>query len=97
MRRYLVSDSEIFRAARLLIDQHGEEASLRAAVRADDLLEGSDVIGSTAWHRFLGAVEELSGQARGRGGELRNQSHRSSAAVAPIFLAETMEKPKWTM
>jgi hypothetical protein len=59
MRRYLVSDSEIFRAARLLIDQHGEEASLRAAVRADDLLEGGDRVGSTAWRRILGAVEEL--------------------------------------
>jgi hypothetical protein len=59
MRRYLIADPEIFRVARLLIDRHGEEASLRAAVRADDLLEGGDVIGSTAWRRILGAVEEL--------------------------------------
>jgi hypothetical protein len=59
MRRYLISDPEIFRAARLLIDQHGEEALLRATVRADDLLEGGNMKGSTARRRILGAVEEL--------------------------------------
>lgn len=59
MRRYLIADTEIFRVARLLIDRHGEDASLRASARADDLLEGGDMIGSTAWRRILGAVEEL--------------------------------------
>ena len=59
MRRYLISDPEIFRVAGLLIERHGEEAPLRAAVRANDLLEGGDMIGSSAWRRILGAIEEL--------------------------------------
>ena len=60
MRRYLTSDPEIFRAAKLLIDEFGKQASLRAAVQADDLLEGGDLLGSVAWRRILGAVKELS-------------------------------------
>jgi hypothetical protein len=39
----MIDDPEIFRAAKLLIDQHGEDAALRAAQRADELLEEGDV------------------------------------------------------
>jgi hypothetical protein len=35
----MIGDPDIFRAAKLLIDQHGENALLRAAERADQLLE----------------------------------------------------------
>jgi hypothetical protein len=39
----VISDPDIFRAAMLLIDQHGEDASIRAAQRADGLLNGEAV------------------------------------------------------
>ena len=55
----MTSDPDIFRAAKLVIDQHGEDASLHAAQRADDLLEGGDVDGARIWHRILAAIEEL--------------------------------------
>jgi hypothetical protein len=35
----LTSDPDIYRAAKLLIDQRGADAGLRAAERADELLE----------------------------------------------------------
>ena len=53
------STTDIFRAAKLLIDQHGEDAALRAALRAGELLEEGDVDGSAVWRRILAAVEEL--------------------------------------
>jgi hypothetical protein len=35
----LIPDLDIYRAAKLSIDQHDQEAPIRAAERADDLLE----------------------------------------------------------
>jgi hypothetical protein len=37
----------------LLVDQHGNDAPLRAAQRADELLEGGDVTGHAVWRRYL--------------------------------------------
>jgi hypothetical protein len=54
-----IDEPEIFRAAVLLIDQHGEDAGLRANQRADELLKDGDVNGSAVWRRILAAVEEL--------------------------------------
>ena len=63
-------DPDIFRAARLLIDQHGADAGLRAAERADQLLEAGDMIGAMTWRRIHKAIEEL---CRGRrNGEAMN-------------------------
>ena len=39
------SDLDILRSAMLLIDQHGEFASLEAAMRADELLDQGDLDG----------------------------------------------------
>ncbi len=35
----MVGDLDIYRSAKLLIDQHGEDAGLEAAMRADAMLE----------------------------------------------------------
>jgi len=55
----VTSDPDIYRAAKLLIDQHGADAGQRAAERADQLLEAGDMIGATTWRRILKAIEEL--------------------------------------
>src|SRR4051812_27484069 len=55
----LVDDPDIFRAAKLMIDQHGEEAALQAAQRADELLGDGDLEGGVFWRRIAAAVEEL--------------------------------------
>jgi hypothetical protein len=41
------------------LDQHGVDAALRAAQRADELLAEGDVDGNAVWRRILVAVEEL--------------------------------------
>ena len=64
----MIEEPEIFRAAVLLIDQHGEDAGLRATQRADELLKDGDVDGSAVWRRILAAVKEL---WRGRRGQTR--------------------------
>jgi hypothetical protein len=45
----MTSDLDIYRAAKLLIDQHGDEAALCAAGRADLLLEEGDTAGAATW------------------------------------------------
>jgi len=43
----VTSDPDIYRAAKLLIDQHGENAPMWAAERADELFEAGDIIEAT--------------------------------------------------
>ncbi len=51
----------------LLLKQHGEDAPIHAAMRADAALEASDVDGYRMWKRILRAVEELQGTEPGFG------------------------------
>jgi len=44
-----VDNLEIWRSARLLIEQRGEDAVLFAAQRADELLDSGDHLGCSVW------------------------------------------------
>ena len=68
--RAVINDPDIFRAAKLLIDQHGDDAPIRAAMRADELLDEGDVDGALVWRRILEAIDEL--RRERREGELLN-------------------------
>ncbi len=50
------------RAANILVKQHGEDAAIKAAMRADAMLEKGDLDGHAVWRRILRAVEELQGK-----------------------------------
>ncbi len=50
---------DIYRSANLLVKQHGEDAPIHAAMRADAMLGKSDLGGYAVWKRILRAVEEL--------------------------------------
>ena len=52
-------DPDIFRAAKMLIDPHGEDAPIRAAQRADELADEGDLDGAAVWRRILEAIDEL--------------------------------------
>ena len=42
----MIPDLDIYRAAKLLVDQHGEDAPIRAAELADEMLEAGDIEGA---------------------------------------------------
>ena len=65
----MTSDLDIYRSANVLVKQHGQDAPIHAAMRADAMLEKGDLDGYTAWKRILRAVEEL--QRAGPGAEVR--------------------------
>ena len=55
----MTDDLDIYRAAKLVIDRHGEDAALFAEARAVVLEGEGDVEGSAIWVRIKAAVEEL--------------------------------------
>ena len=55
----VITDIDIYRSANELIEQHGEDAPLHAAMRADELLENGDLEGKAVWVRVLRATEYL--------------------------------------
>jgi hypothetical protein len=55
----MISDRDIWATAKMLVDHHGAEAPIHAAMRADAMLERGDVDGQAVWKRILYAVEEF--------------------------------------
>ena len=63
----MIPDLDIYRNANLLVKQHGRDAPIEAATRADAMLEKGDVDGYSVWRRVLRAVEEMQGTEPGYG------------------------------
>ncbi len=53
-----VDDIDIYRAAKLLIDKHGNEADIIAIRRATKMLDDGDVDGYAVWKRITNAIKE---------------------------------------
>ena len=58
----MTSDLNIYRTASVLIREHGEDAALEAAQRADAMLEKGSVDGQRVWKRVLAALKEIQRQ-----------------------------------
>jgi hypothetical protein len=55
----MTQDSNIYRAARLLISFYGENALINASLEADACLENGDLNGKNRWLRVVDAIQEL--------------------------------------
>ena len=55
----MVSDIDVCRSAKLLIDQHGKDATIHAAMRADEFLDQGNIDGQRLWMRIMQAIDEL--------------------------------------
>lgn len=62
----MISDLDIYRAAQVLIDQHGELAYMQAVKRRDRMRRKRDAGGELTWNRVITAVVRLVGDD-GRG------------------------------
>lgn len=56
----MVVELDIWRAANVLLRDHGYDASIIAAQRYDKLLTDGDLDGMRLWKRILNAIEQLS-------------------------------------
>jgi len=55
----MIADRDIWRPANLLIREHGADAEIVAARRADDMAELGDHDGKSVWLRIRWAVVEM--------------------------------------
>ncbi len=55
----MTTDLDIFRSATLLIDQHGADALIEVALKADELLDAGDLDGQRVWVRIRATAIEL--------------------------------------
>ena len=65
-----LSDLDIYRTANVLIKQHGEDATIEDAMRADAMLEKGDLDGYAAWKRIVRAVGEMLAKEQPAGSEV---------------------------
>jgi hypothetical protein len=57
-----MEEIDIWRTAKILINAHGQDASVHAALRADHALEDGLMEAVTVWKRVMKAIEELQRQ-----------------------------------
>ena len=60
----MTSDLDIHRAANLLIERYGEDASTHAAMSADAMMEKGDLDGYAVWKLIMKAVDDLDAKER---------------------------------
>ena len=79
------TDLDIYRSAKLLVEQHGQDALIEAAMKADQLLERGDLDGRRIWTR-IGAANV--GLARSPGprsaAAARRQLENRELTVGPL-------------
>ena len=63
----MIPDLDIFRSANVLVREHGQDAPIEAAMRADAMLDKGDLDGYAAWKRIVKAAEELLSKERPAG------------------------------
>ena len=55
----IVRDLDMYRSAEVLVEHHGKDAPIHAAMNADAMLDKGDLDGFSVWKRILWAAEEL--------------------------------------
>ncbi len=55
----MTDEIDIYRAAKLYIDQHGDQATLQAAMRSDELFDTGDLDGAATWRKVIKAIEVM--------------------------------------
>lgn len=54
-----MQEIDIWRTAQILMDAHGEEAVIQAAMRADACLDQGNLEGISVWKRVMAAIQDL--------------------------------------
>lgn len=62
-----MNDLDVYRTAAILVREHGEDAPIHAAMRADELLDKGDLDGAAVWRKVIEAVGELLREGPGDG------------------------------
>lgn len=55
----MVQEIDIWRTAKILVEQHGEDAPIHAAMRCDEMLDKGDLDGRAVWMAIKRACDDL--------------------------------------
>lgn len=55
----MVTELDIYRAARVLVREHGADSPIATAMHYDALLDAGDLDGAAVWKRILAAIDVL--------------------------------------
>ena len=55
----MTDEIDIYRAAKLYVDQHDDQATPQAALQADALLEAGELEGAATWRKIIAANEVI--------------------------------------
>ena len=55
----MTSDQDIYRSAKLMVDQQGDAAAIEEAMQADEELANGDLDGAAVWRQIVAAINEL--------------------------------------
>ena len=72
----MTSDLDIYRSAKILVAQHGEDAPLRASVQAERFRKAGDGERVAVWLRIMKAAEELLAEKLGGGAAVQRARER---------------------
>ncbi len=67
----MIPDLDIYRTANILVKQHGQDAPIHAAMRADAMLDKGDLDGYAVSKRIIKATEEVLSKDRPDGAALQ--------------------------
>ena len=59
----MIHDTDVWQAAKLMIDQHGADAVMSADARVEDLRGEGDDAGAAVWRSIVHAIEQLQREA----------------------------------
>ncbi len=54
-----LSEWELWACANKMIEQHGADAPIHAAMKADDMLERGDIDGHSVWMQIMHRIDEM--------------------------------------
>ena len=60
-----MDDIDIYRSAKLLMDQYGPDAMSQGKMRVDAMVLQGDMEGARIWKRIMRAIAELQGAGEG--------------------------------
>ena len=79
----MTSYLDIYRIASVLIREHGEDAAVEAAERADAMLKNDDPDAAAVWKWVTLAVEDIQRTELGRLGSVATKTVAQSLSAAP--------------
>jgi len=86
-----MDERDIWRSTKPLIDQHGVDTAVGAAMRADAMKDAGDLDGLREWKRIVAAIEELTSSDAGSAlaccnvRNLGQSGHRPTRPKPPVI------------